>query len=277
MSLQNIRTLLPAMSLEQVRQSCPQAFATTPSNEVSNRYVFVNTESIINDMYSLGWYVVSAKQRKPRAGVETRFTPHQIIFQNPKIQIVSEDENLAPSIILMNSHDGTHTLQFRMGIYRAACSNGLVIPEDEYTSFKIRHRGYTFDTLKESMEKSLSLVSEKTEVINTMIGREMNEQEQMDLALKALLIRTNISTESVETPITYSEETLRAVLQPRRPADRWNTLWHVFNRVQEAVTHGGFQVEVENGKRRNLPALKSFERDFRMNEKLFSEALEYIN
>lgn len=275
--MENIRTLLPALTLDEVRQSCPQAFAVEPSNEVSERYVFVNTENIINDMLALGWHVVSAKQRKPRAGVKTRFTPHQIIFQNPEIQIVSEDEKLAPSIILMNSHDGTHTLQFRMGIYRAACSNGLVIPEDEYTSFKIRHRGYTFDTLKESMDRSLALVSEKTEVINTMIGRELTEKEQMDLALKALLIRTNISTESVETPITYSEETLRDVLKPRRPQDRWNTLWHVFNRVQEAVTHGGFQVEVENGKRRNLPALKSFERDFRMNEKLFSEALEYIN
>lgn len=272
----NIKTLLPAMSMEEVRKSCAQAFATTPSNEVSDRYVFVNTENIINDMLALGWHVVSAKQRKPRAGVETRFTPHQIIFQNPEIQIVSEDEKLAPSIILMNSHDGTHTLQFRMGIYRAACSNGLVIPEDEYTSFKIRHRGYTFDILKESMDRSLALVSEKTEIINTMIGRELSEQEQMDLALKALLIRTNISTESVETPITYSEETLRDVLKPRRPQDRWPNLWTVFNRVQESVIRGGIKVEVENGTKRNLPALKSFERDFDINQKLFAEALEYI-
>jgi hypothetical protein len=70
---------------------------------------------------------------------------------------------------------------------------------------------------------------------------------------------------------------LRDVLVARRPADRWDTLWHVFNRVQEAVTHGGFPVEVANGTRRNLPALKSFERDFDMNQKLFAKALEFVN
>jgi hypothetical protein len=274
--MQQIRTLLPAMTLEQAKQKCPQAFATEPSNDVSSRYIFVSTENIISDMENLGWYVVSAMQRKARKGVETRFTPHMIIFQNPDIQITSEDEKLAPSIILLNSHDGTHTLQFRMGIFRAACSNGLVIPEEEFTSFKIRHRGYTFDLLKQSMETSLSLISEKVDVINKMMARTLTDQEQMDLALKALLIRTKISPESVET-VTYSEETLRDVLVARRPADRWDTLWHVFNRVQEAVTHGGFPVEVSNGTRRNLPALKSFERDFDMNQKLFAKALEFVN
>ena len=99
--MQQIRTLLPAMTLEQAKQKCPQAFATEPSNDVSSRYIFVSTENIISDMENLGWYVVSAMQRKARKGVETRFTPHMIIFQNPDIQITSEDEKLAPSIILL--------------------------------------------------------------------------------------------------------------------------------------------------------------------------------
>ena len=274
--MKNIKTLLPALTKEQVAAVCPQAFASKPSNTVSDKYVFVNTESIIDDMEQLGWYPVSASQRKPRAGVQTRFSSHMIIFQNPDIQITSEEEKLAPSIILINSHDGTRTFQFRMGIYRLVCSNGLVIPAEEYTSFRIRHIGYTFDQLRDSMNKSIERISEKVQLINKMIERDLTEQEQMDLALKALLVRSGVESTAVETP-KYSEETLKEVLRPTREADQGDNLWVVFNRVQEAVTRGGFRVGVEGRKAQALTKIKSFEKDFKVNEKLFEMALEVLN
>jgi hypothetical protein len=274
--MENIKTLLPALTKEQVAAVCPQAFASKPSNNVSDKYVFVNTESIMDDMQALGWYPVSAKQRKPRPGVHTRFSSHMIIFQNPELQITSEEEKLAPSIILINSHDGTRTFQFRMGIYRLVCSNGLVIPEEEYTSFRIRHMGYTFDQLKESMTKAVERISEKVQVINQMIEKQLTEQEQMDLALKALLIRSGVNTETVEAP-KYSEESLKEVLKPSREEDKGDNLWVVFNRIQEAVTRGGFRVGVEGEKTRPLNKIKSFEKDFKVNEELFEAALEILN
>ena len=276
MSISSIKTLLPAMTIEEVKASCKQAFAIEPSNKVSSKYVFVSTETIIEDMQALGWYVVSAKQRKSQKNVNTRFTPHMIIFQNPDVLITSEDEKLAVSVILLNSHDGTHVLQFRMGIYRAACSNGLVIPVEEYSSFKMRHRGYSFDSLKESMLNFLGKVTNKIDVINKMVEIDLTEDQKMDMALKALLIRNNISIDSVDAP-KYSEATLKSVLAPRRPQDRFDSLWLIMNRVQESVTHGGFKVEIDGEKPRKLPAIKSFEKDFDLNEKLFSLALEYIN
>jgi hypothetical protein len=274
--MQNIKTLLPALTKEQVAAICPQAFASKPSKEVSERYVFVNTESIMDDMQALGWYPVSAKQRKPRAGVSTRFTPHMVIFQNPDLQITSEDEKLAPSIILLNSHDGTQAFGFRMGIYRLVCSNGLVIPEEEYTSFRIPHKGYTFDNLRKSMTKAVEMIGEKVEVINKMIQKDLSEQEQMDLALKALLIRSGVDSESVETP-KYTQESLKEVLRPTREADKGDNLWVVFNRIQEAVTRGGFRVGVEGKKARPLNKIKSFQKDFKVNEELFEAALEVLN
>ena len=274
--MENIKTLLPALTKEQVAAVCPQAFASKPSNNVSDKYVFVNTESIMDDMQALGWYPVSAKQRKPRPGVHTRFSSHMIIFQNPDLQITSEEEKLAPSIILINSHDGTRTFQFRMGIYRLVCSNGLVIPEEEYTSFRIRHMGYTFDQLKESMTKAVERISEKVQVINQMIEKQLTEQEQMDLALRALLIRSGVNTETVEAP-KYSEESLKEVLRPTREEDKGDNLWVVFNRIQEAVTRGGFRVGVDGEKARPLNKIKSFEKDFKVNEELFEAALEVLN
>jgi hypothetical protein len=273
--MQNLKTLLPALSMDQVRTACPMAFSESPSNDVSNRYVFMNTETIIKDMESLGWVVVSAKQRKAQKGVSTRFSPHMIIFQNPDLQIKSEDERLAISAILINSHDGTQPVEFRMGIFRAACSNGLVVVENEFNSFKIRHRGYSFEELQKGMRTFLDNIPSQVDVINQMSERILTEEEQMDIALKALLIRTGVSDQTVEAP-SYSEETLKEVLKPRRLLDNGDNLWLVLNRIQESVTHGGFRVETELGKKRKLSPVKSFEKDFDLNDKLFSVAMEYL-
>lgn len=274
-TMEKLKTLLPALTIEQVQRDCPQAFATAPSNSVSSKYVFHSTEKIIQDMNKLGWVVVSAKQRVSQKGKVTKFSPHMIIFQNPELQINSEDEKLAVSAILYNSHDGITPLSFRMGIFRAACSNGLVVAEQEYTSFKIKHIKYTFEELQERMKEFLKVIPTQVDIINKMVERELTEEEQMDLALKALLARTGVSEDSVETPI-YSEETLKEVLKPRRLLDNGNNLWLTLNRVQEAITHGGFKIETESGKLRKLAPVKSFEKDYKMNSDLFEVALEYL-
>lgn len=273
--MQKIRTLLPALSMDEVRTACPQAFSDSPSMEVSSKYIFMSTETIIKDMESLGWYVVSARQRKPQSGKYTKFSPHMIIFQNPEVQIKSEDEKLAVSAILINSHDGLQPVVFRMGIFRAACSNGLVVVENEMNSFKIRHRGYSFEELQTRMRTFLDNIPHQVDVINKMAEKVLTEEEQMDIALKALLIRTGVSDEVVETPI-YSKETLKEVLRPRRLLDAGDNLWLTLNRVQEAMTHGGFKVETESGKMRKLAPVKSFEKDFDLNDKLFTVAMELL-
>lgn len=61
------------MTMAEVREKCPYAFATTPTNPgVSGKYIHANTETVINDMAKLGWYPVEAKQcrkKKSREGL----------------------------------------------------------------------------------------------------------------------------------------------------------------------------------------------------------------
>ena len=53
------------MNKEQLKEVCPLAFATEATNpKVSGRYLFVNTETIIDDLDKLGWKPVQAAQRK---------------------------------------------------------------------------------------------------------------------------------------------------------------------------------------------------------------------
>ena len=55
------------LTKDQIRNSSPLVFADAPTNpDVSNRYLFVNTETIIDDLEKLGWLPVQAAQRKSR-------------------------------------------------------------------------------------------------------------------------------------------------------------------------------------------------------------------
>ena len=76
------------MTKDQLKEKCPLAFAISPTNpKVSGRYLFVNTETIVDDLDKLGWKPVQAAQRKSR-GKSTIFSKHMVAFQNPDIKII---------------------------------------------------------------------------------------------------------------------------------------------------------------------------------------------
>jgi hypothetical protein len=278
--MQSLMTLLPVLTEQEFRAKCPVAFATDPSQQVSGKYVFVNTAMVVEDLGKLGWFPVKASMRTRRGDVASRFSRHQVILQNPDIQIISKTDTsdvMCPSIILTNSHDGTCTFQFRFGIYRVVCSNGLIVSEKEFETIRIKHIGYTFDLLKQQMNKLVEEIPGRVAIINKMVEVELTEEQQHQLAVNALLVRAGISLDSTEEQPAYSSTTVQEVLRPRRGQDDNSTLWAVFNRVQEAMIRGGFKVEVEGKRASRMRPIKAFEKDMAVNQKLFDLALEFVN
>ena len=104
---------------DEIREIAPLVFANAPTNpDLSKKYLFVNTETIIDDLEKLGWLPVQAAQRNSRVE-STIFSKHMIAFQNPDIKISSEDGDEAyPRILLTNSHDGMQAFKFSVGIFR---------------------------------------------------------------------------------------------------------------------------------------------------------------
>jgi hypothetical protein len=99
LSFQNSQSYL---TKDQLKDKCPLAFAEAPTNpDVSGKYLFVNTETIVDDLDKLGWKPVQAAQRKSR-GKETIFSKHMVAFQNPDIKIKGSDgDDSFPRITLM--------------------------------------------------------------------------------------------------------------------------------------------------------------------------------
>ena len=275
LSFQNSQSYL---TKDQLKEKCPLAFAEAPTNpDVSGKYLFVNTETIVDDLDKLGWKPVQAAQRKSR-GKETIFSKHMVAFQNPDIKIKGSDgDDSFPRIIMTNSHDGMQAFKFSVGIYRLVCSNGLVVADEEFSDFKIKHKGYTFEELRGVVNEAVADLPNRVQVLNEMKNRVLTKEEKGKLALDAMLIRANITPGSEKAKeFNYDDETIEDILDPKREEDKGDDLWRVFNVIQEKITQGDFHAALTGAKVRKVRKIKSFEKDLKVNKELFKLATNLI-
>ncbi|MBT5286143.1 MAG: DUF932 domain-containing protein [Euryarchaeota archaeon] len=260
------------LTKDQIRNSSPLVFADAPTNpDVSKKYLFVNTETIIDDLEKLGWLPVQAAQRKSRKEGGTIFSKHMVAFQNPEIKITSADgDDAYPRILLTNSHDGMQAFKFSVGIFRLVCSNGLVVADEQFSDFKIKHKGYTFGELRNVVRQAVEDLPNRVQVMNDMKNRILTEDEKRKMALDAMLIRAGVKE------LQYDEETITDILDPKRDADKGDDLWRVFNVIQEKITQGDFHAALTGAKVRKVRKIKSFEKDMKVNKELFKLATALV-
>ena len=215
--------------------------------------------------------------RKSR-GKDTIFSKHMVTFQNPEIKITSKDgDNAFPRIILTNSHDGLQAFKFSVGIFRLVCSNGLVVADEKFSDFKIRHKGYTFAELRDVVAQAVKDLPNKVEVLNKMRNKILTQDEKQKLALDAMLIRAGITPDSDKAKkFEYDEETIEDILEPKRNEDKGDDLWKVFNVIQEKITQGEFHAALKGAKVRKVRKIKSFEKDLQVNKELFKLATALV-
>lgn len=265
------------LTKDQIREIAPVILAQAPTAKVSSQYVFANAEVIIDDLAKLGWYPVSAVQRKQKGDTPSRFSKFSLSFQNPDLKIEGKDgDDAFPRIILMSSHDGLQAFKFYLGLYRLICSNGLVVADQEFSSFRIQHKGYSFEDLRGLVADAVKQLPERVAVMNEMSERILTRDEQMKLAEDALLLRVADKEKVLDTKVTFDTETLEDILTPIRELDKGDSLWKVFNVIQEKVIRGGFTAALTGEKARKVRPIKGFERDVQVNKELFQLAVSYL-
>ena len=273
------RQLDSYLTKEQIKSIAPLVFADQPTNpDVSSKYLFVNTETIIDDLDKLGWKPVKVAQRKARKAEGTIFSKHMVSFQNPDIMIKGKDgDDAYPRIILTNSHDGMQAFKFSVGIFRLVCSNGLVIADEQFSDFKIKHKGYTYEELRSVVNQAVADLPNRVQVMNDMKNRTLSQEEKEQLAIDAMLIRAGIKPNSEQArEVNYDVETIEDILSPKRDADKGDDLWKVFNVIQEKITQGEFHAALVGAKVRKVRKIKSFEKDLQVNKELFKLATNLI-
>ena len=266
------------MTNEQVMSVCPYAFAEVPTNPaVSGKYVHANTQTVIEDMEKLGWYPVEAKQCRQKKGSSGIRSFHMVVMESNdvKTNILGADGNVEAKvrIIIQNSHDGFNSFRFMMGVYRFVCSNGMVVADAQFADFSIRHINYSFEELRGVVAKVMSEVPatiDKMQLMNTTI---LTDEQKREMAVETYKIRKGYTDED---NINVDNQTVEDLLTPVRTEDEGDSLWNVFNVLQEKMIKGSFFAPGKNGKVRKQRPITSIKKDLDYNERLWAVAEQYI-
>jgi hypothetical protein len=257
------------LTKSEIREKASSIFTTQGAPSTSDKYAHIPTDRIIDDMQLLGWGVVDAKQVKARKG--EGYQKHLIVFRNNDIQITSEDgDTVFPQILLTNSHDGKNAFTFTAGLFRMVCENGLVVSSREFENMKIRHYGYSFEELQDTIKSMVEKLPLTVDSLNKFREVELSQEQALEFAKKALTTRFS------EDEINNIQIDFNELLTPTRPQDRGSDLWSVYNVIQEKIIHGMFDYKY-GVKSRKARKIKNFKQDLVINEKLYDLALEYVN
>jgi hypothetical protein len=245
-------------SLENIKVIAPSVFTTEKASHLSDKYVQTPTSRVVEDLMNLGWVVTKVQEVKSRK--YKGFQKHLVVFRNPDIMIKGENgDDSFPQILLTNSHDGKAAFNFRVGIFRLVCSNGLVISDADFNNVSIRHTNYTFESLQTKINEIIAKLPGLVNKINVFKAKTLTEVEMNDFATKASQLRTKKTVNIMD------------VLSATRTEDQGNDLWVVFNRVQEKILGGSY---TSGG--RKARSVKNFQKDIQLNEQLFELAESYL-
>jgi hypothetical protein len=256
------------LTLEEAVAKAPAIAATRPADHINlKRYKFTPTTEVISHMNDLGFVLTDAKQSKTNLELRQNYGTHIVTFQHPELSIKGSDGKLEakPTVVLVNSHDGVTPIKFEMGMFRLVCSNGLMIKDQDFGGFRERHTKMDFSAVRD-------LISEKIEGMQTVVnkiskwnGVEMTQGQRTSFAIEALAMRLS----SDRQPENYE---INEILSSRRREDDSNSLWHVFNRVQENLIKGGYQMNNRTARPITNPI-----QDMTLNQGLWQIAEAYAN
>lgn len=246
---------------------------------LSKHYSFVPTMKVVNDLRTMGWEVVDAKQVKSRKKSTNGYQKHMVTFEHPNYRL--EDAEEFPQLLLTNSHNGENAFQLSAGIFRLVCSNGLVIKSEDYGSQRLIHKGYSFEAVREMVNEFVEKIDETLTRITAMKQIEITAEQQIEFAKQAALLRFKSKS--------YNEENIASVvdldnlLEASRPEDDGDGLWEVYNRVQESLVSGNYNyastgnLNAEGSKTRKARPIKNFQQSIEVNEKLSQLAFAMVN
>lgn len=240
------------LSDEQTRTVAPSIFAEAPHESRSERYSYIPTATLLQELRGEGFEPFMVCQARVRRDDRRDFTKHMIRLRHAG-QIDARGE--ANEIILLNSHDGTSSYQMLAGMFRFVCQNGLICGNTA-ADVRVPHKGdvaayevlHGFEQAQQSCEAMRAV---------SLDGGEAEIFARAALALK-------YDDHAKPAPITE-----RQVLAPRGLDDNRADLWSVFNRTQENLIRGGLVGRSNSGRRQRTCPVQGTDQDLRLNRALW--------
>lgn len=252
----SVRSSIP-LTNDEIRLVAPSIFAEEKHDSRSERYTYIPTIHVLDNLRREGFEPFMACQAKCRDEGKREFTKHMLRLRHAS-QITTGEAN---EIILLNSHDGTSSYQMLAGTFRFVCSNGMVCG-DTLNDIRIHHKGNVVDNVIEGAFRVVEDFERIDGQIDGMKSLTLNAGEQEAFAHAALALKYD--TELAPAPITE-----RQVLAPKRRDDIGDDLWRTFNRVQERMLQGGVPGRAANGRNMTTRPVTGIDQGIKLNRALW--------
>ena len=253
-------SILPLSSQELMNQA-PALFTEEPHSEVSEKYHFIPTIDVINEIKSHNWYPVNVQEASVRDLDKEGFQRHLVRFRHFD-DLLNPTEN-AVELLLFNSHDRTTAFSISAGIYRFVCANGLVIADSVFESFKIRHIG---DRDNDVINAIINITAFKPKLeakIHNFKSITLSLMEKEAFAKSAIPLRFD-----EHLKVDHND-----LLVPHRDEDQHNDLYTVLNVIQENMLRGNISGEnKETSRRFTSREITSISKDVDVNQGLWNIA-----
>ena len=246
---------------QELKELAPTLFTREPHYEVSDKYHFIPTIEVIEQIKSHNWYPVSVSQADVRDEAKDGYQQHCVRFRHFENLLNPQDN--AVELLLFNSHDRTKSFSISAGIYRFVCANGLVVSDSVFESYKIKHIGDRDNDVANAVAKITAIKDKLLDKIKTLSNIQLSNLEKQSFAKLAIPLRFE----------EHLEVNLNDLLVPNRKEDYKDDLYTTLNTIQEHLIRGNVSgINKETGRRFTSKEIKSITNDTHINKGLWEIA-----
>ena len=148
------------------------------------------------------------------------------------------------------------TFTISAGIYRFVCSNGLVIADSVFESYKIKHLGNRDNDVANAVANITAVKPKLMQKIQTLESIKLSQLEKESFAKSSLSLRFDKHLQVNHTDL----------LTPHRNEDTKDDLYTTLNVIQENLLRGNISgVNNITGRRFTSKEIKSISKDVEVN------------
>lgn len=210
-----------------------------PADKLSDRYGFIPTMEIAQELYANGWQARVVRESKVKNPELQGTQKHMIRFarnngNRDRYELAMERAGLQLELVFFGSHDGSTKLKMFLGFLRFCCFNEQVTG-DMLEEFCFIHRSQAPIKVESALQSIQEATPDLAKQINKLVRTDMNENAMYAFARRAIELKHG------DDWFENHQTGLWKLLKPKRVGDQRNNLFNVYNRCQEKLIRGQYK------------------------------------
>jgi hypothetical protein len=230
--------------------------------KISSKEYQIETLDVIDNLRKEGWKIKGSYQNLSK---KTRqIDNHTIKMEHPDFNVldIKGQTEAISNLTITNSSNGKSPLSLNLGVYRMVCGNGA-IARDTIQCQNINHTSKDYYKLDEILA-SLNIKTQS-------VIKDFQSLQQKDLT-NDLMFKMAAQSAKIRDGDKYNFNP-NQLLNVVRDEDKGNSLWTVFNRIQENLTQSNRLVDLRGN---HMSGINSIPEDIRVNKQLSELAYSYM-